>query len=77
MTEIVRGRPSVKESFGFGNPNDNGRVSMWPPEDAIPGFKEVLLGFYQVRLILNPIFRSEAGKISTFQYDSMYSCTNA
>ena len=67
----------MKESFGFGSPNDSGRGSVWPREDTIPGFKEFLLGFYQVRLNPHPIFHPEAGKSLPFQSDSIYSCTNA
>ncbi|KIX08962.1 uncharacterized protein Z518_00040 [Rhinocladiella mackenziei CBS 650.93] len=46
-TEIVRGRPCMKESFEFGNPDFLNRPSMWPSEELLPGFKEGLMAFYE------------------------------
>lgn len=43
--------PSLKESIGLSNPQDASTSTQWPVQAEVPGFKEKMLDFHEVRII--------------------------
>lgn len=46
--EKIRGQVCMKESFECGNPEDEGQRNEWPPEELLPGLRELMEDFFQV-----------------------------
>jgi len=45
--EKVRGQIPMKESFDFGNPDDEGQGNNWPPQELLPGFRNFMEDFFK------------------------------
>jgi hypothetical protein len=44
----LRAVPDIKESFESGNEKDAEQPNIWPPEEALPGFRKVLTEYFNV-----------------------------
>ncbi len=45
--EKVRERICIKESFDFGNPDEDEQPNKWPSEELLPGYREFMEMFFQ------------------------------
>ena len=45
--EKVRECICMKESFDYGNPEDDTQPNIWPPEELLPGFRNFMETFFQ------------------------------
>ena len=48
----LRSIPDYKESFESGNPDDTAQPNIWPPDDALPGFRVAMQHFFTLCVAL-------------------------
>jgi hypothetical protein len=57
--------PDNKETMEIGRDWDSVWKNQWPQENAVPGFKQTMLNFFQVILVLTVLLRVYADVVNT------------